>query len=92
MKKTLCIISIFIMFILIYLLQSNFFSWFQIAGVSPNLFVILTIFAGLFMGKIYGISIGILIGLCLDLLIGRTVRNKRYSYGASWFSRRQTKR
>ena len=51
MKKVLCVICIYIIFILIYLLQSHFFSWFTIGGVSPNLFIILTVFIGLFMRR-----------------------------------------
>lgn len=70
MKKVLSIIIIFITFILIYFLQSNFFNWFNIAGVKPNLFIILLLFIGIFIGKVYGISLGIIFGLLLDLFIG----------------------
>ena len=59
--------------IIIYYLQSNFFSWFNIAGIMPNLFVILVLFIGLFasrtMGTVYGVSIGIV----LDFLLGSKV-------------------
>ena len=68
MKKILSIIIIFITFIFIYFLQSNFFSWFNIAGVKPNLFIILSLIVGVFLGKIYGTSIGIIMGLLLDIL------------------------
>ena len=51
MKKALTIIILCITFIFIYLLELNFFSWFTIAGVKPNLFVILTLFIGLYSGK-----------------------------------------
>ena len=54
MKKILSTIIIFLIFILIYFLQSNFFSWFNIAGIKPNLFIILVLMVGLFVGKIYG--------------------------------------
>lgn len=51
MKKTLTIIVLCIVFILIYFLQLNFFNWFTIAGVKPNLFVILVLFIGLYTGR-----------------------------------------
>lgn len=51
MKKTLTIISIILVFFLIYFLQANFFTWFNIAGIMPNLYVILVLFIGLFMKR-----------------------------------------
>lgn len=60
-------ILIFIAF-LIYFLQSNFFNWFTIAGVKPNLFVIYILFIGLFGNKTIGVIYGIAIGIILDLL------------------------
>lgn len=71
MKKILSTIIIFLIFILIYFLQSNFFSWFNIAGVKPNIFIILVLITGLFIGKIYGATTGIVLGLLLDFFIGR---------------------
>ena len=73
MKKVLSIIVIFLTFIFIYFLQANFFIWFNIAGVKPNLFIILSLFIGVFIGKIYGMSIGIVLGLLLDLFIGKAI-------------------
>ena len=73
MKKVLSIIIIFVTFIFIYFLQSNFFIWFNIAGVKPNLFIILALLIGIFIGKIYGTSIGIICGLSLDLFIGKAI-------------------
>ena len=73
MKKTIINIVLVLTAFIIYYLQSNFFSWFNIAGVMPNLFVILVLFIGLFssatMGTIYGISIGIV----LDFLLGSRI-------------------
>lgn len=73
MKKALSIITLFIVFLIIYLLQSNFFTWFNIAGVKPNLFIIYILFIGLFLGKIFGISSGIIFGLIIDFLIGKRI-------------------
>ena len=81
MKKILSIISIFITFILIYFLQSNFFSWFNIAGVKPNLFIILSLFIGIFIGKIYGGVIGIIFGLFLDFFMGKAIGINAISLG-----------
>lgn len=91
MKKVLTIIVIFITFIFIYFLQTNFFSWFTIAGVKPNLFIILALFIGLFMNDTYGIVIGSILGVLLDLFIGKAIRNKRNRIRDSRISRRETK-
>lgn len=73
MKKTIINIVLVLIAFIIYYLQSNFFSWFNIAGVMPNLFVIFVLFIGLFssatMGTIYGMSIGIV----LDFLLGSRI-------------------
>ncbi|MEE1389823.1 MAG: rod shape-determining protein MreD [Clostridia bacterium] len=71
MKKILSTIIIFLIFILIYFLQSNLFNWFNIAGVKPNLFIILALIVGLFVGKTYGATTGIVLGLLLDFFIGK---------------------
>ena len=73
MKKILINIILFITFIIIYFLQSNLFSWFKIAGIMPNLFVIFVLFLGLYTNKITGITYGILLGLLIDLFIGKKV-------------------
>ena len=88
MRKVLSIIVIFILFIFIYFLQSNFFSWFNIAGVKPNLFIILTLIVGIFIGKIYGGSIGIIFGLLLDLFIGKALGINAIVLGIAGFMRR----
>lgn len=88
MKKILSIIIIFITFIFIYFLQSNFFSWFNIAGVKPNLFIILSLIVGIFIGKIYGASIGIIFGLLLDLFIGKALGINAIVLGIAGLMRR----
>ena len=89
MKKFLTILIILIVFILIYLLQTNFFNWFTIAGIKPNLFIIFALFLGLFMGEIYGGIIGAILGVLLDLFIGNAIRNKWNCANNSRFSRRK---
>lgn len=73
MKKVIINIVLIITTILIYFLQANFFSWFNIAGVMPNLFVILVLFIGLFGTKPMGVVYGLVIGIILDLIIGTRV-------------------
>ena len=68
MKKTISILVAFLMFFTIYFLQLNFFSWFNIAGVKPNLFIVLILCIGLFMGKRVAIPLGFVIGMYIDLL------------------------
>ena len=73
MKKVLAIVCLLLAFLIIYFIQADFFSWFTIAGVKPNLFVIFILFVGLFAGRKVGVILGIILGICLDLLVGRTV-------------------
>ena len=72
-------------FLIIYVLQANFFSWFTIASVKPNLFIIFILLVGLFAGRKVGVVFGIVIGLCLDLLIGRTIGISAILLGAVGF-------
>lgn len=73
MKKTLAIVLIILSFFIIYFFQANFFSWFTIAGVMPNLFVILVLFVSLYGGTKIGITSGILMGAYLDIVIEKTM-------------------
>lgn len=73
MRKGLTIILLIITFLIIYLLQANLFSWFNLAGIKPNLFVIFVLFIGLFSGEGRGITLGILFGISLDFFIGKSV-------------------
>ena len=73
MKKTIINIVLIITAIIIYYLQSNFFGWFNIAGIKPNLFVVLALFIGLFANRTMGTVYGIVIGLAIDFLIGTKI-------------------
>ena len=73
MKKVVSIVILIISFFIIYFIQSNFFTWFTIAGVEPNLFVIFILFIGLFAGKKLGIVLGIIFGFYIDVIIGRQI-------------------
>lgn len=73
MKKFLSILGIVYSFLIIYFLQINFFNWFNIAGVKPNLFVVLVVIIGLFAGKKVGCITGLLIGIYLDILTAKSI-------------------
>lgn len=73
MKKVIINIILFITFIIIYILQSNLFTWFKIAEVMPNLFIIFVLFIGLYGHKFMGVTYGIVLGLLLDLFIGKKI-------------------
>ena len=73
MKKFIINISLIIVFIIIYLLQTTFFTSFTIAEIKPNLFIILMLYIGLYMGRSYGIIYGIIYGIFIDIWIGRNI-------------------
>lgn len=73
MKKTVINVCLSLTIILIYFLQANFFSWFTIAGIMPNLFVIVILFIGLFGTRTMGTIYGLVVGILLDLIIGTKV-------------------
>ena len=67
MKKVIINIILIVAFLIIYFLHSNLFIWFKIAGVMPNLFVILVLFIGLYSNKYMGVTYGIIFGLLFML-------------------------
>lgn len=73
MKKALIIISLVIIFLIIYLLQTNLFLWFNLANIKPNLFVIFILVIGLFGGKSLGVTLGIFFGMSIDFFIGKSI-------------------
>ena len=68
MKKFLINITLILIGFIIYFLQSNFFNWFTIFGIKPNLFIIYILFIGLFGNRSMGVVYGSIIGIFLDLL------------------------
>lgn len=73
MRKILIHVLLIITFIIIYLLQTIFFSHFTIAGIMPNMFVILMLFIGLYMGRTMGVIYGIVYGIFIDFWIGKNL-------------------
>ena len=68
MKKTIINLSLILIGFIVYFLQANFFSWFNINGIKPTLFVIYVLFIGLFGNRSMGIIYGAIWGIFLDLL------------------------
>ena len=73
MRKIFINIVLIILGFLLYFFQSNFFSWFTIAGIKPNLFVIYILFIGLFGNKTMGAVYGIVLGALLDLIFNEKI-------------------
>ena len=73
MKKTLINLTLILIGFVIYFLQSNFFNWFTIAGVKPNLFIIYILFIGLFGTKSMTIIYSSVFGIILDFLFEEKV-------------------
>lgn len=71
MRKALCIFVIFLIFFLIYFLQSNICSLISLNNIKPNLFLIYVVFLGIAFNKYIAYSLGIIMGLFLDLTIGQ---------------------
>lgn len=73
MRKTGVTICLILLFIIIYLLQANFFVWFNLGGVKPNLFIIFILILGLFGGKKIGVVFGIVFGMALDFFVSKSI-------------------
>ena len=67
------ILGIVIIYFLIYFLHVNFFDWFTIAGIKPNLFVLLALFVGLYTGEKCGAISGFVMGLYTDFLFSSKI-------------------
>ena len=83
-KLTINLLLILTAFIL-YFLQANFFNWFTISKVMPNLFVIFILFIGLFSNRITGVIYGVVLGGILDLVIGTQIGINAVSLGVIGF-------
>lgn len=73
MKKFSSIVVLIFIYFLVYALQANFFNWFNIDGIQPNLLVILVLIVGIFSNKKVGFIAGFIIGLYTDFLFSQTI-------------------
>jgi rod shape-determining protein MreD len=85
-KKFIINVLLILAFIIIYFLHSNLFVWFRIAGVMPNLFVILVLFIGLYANKYMGVIYGVIFGLLLDLFVSKKIGVTAIMLGAVGFT------
>ena len=85
MKKALSILCLILTFFIIYFLQANFFTWFNIATIMPNVYVILVLFIGLFVKRKIGLACGIGFGLYLDIVLGKTIGTSALALGIVGF-------
>ena len=73
MKKAKVILLFILIYFAIYFFQVNFFSWFNINGVKPNLFVVLVLVIGLYTNSKAGQILGFIIGLYTDFLFSNSI-------------------
>ncbi|MBQ9119960.1 MAG: rod shape-determining protein MreD [Lachnospiraceae bacterium] len=66
-------IVVLIEIIISYLLQSSVFSYFELAGVVPDILLILVVSTAFFRGQKAGMLTGFLAGLLMDLCMGDVV-------------------
>ena len=59
-----------VMVIVLFLLETTVFHYFEIASVKPNLLLILTASFGFMEGKREGMYVGVLSGFLLDICFG----------------------
>ena len=85
LKKLVINLFLILTIFIIYFLQSNFFNWFNIAGVMPNIFIIFVLFIGLFTNKTVGTVYGVVIGLILDLLFSQKIGIQAVTLGLVGF-------
>ena len=85
MKKILGTIIIFLIFLIVYFIQVNLFNWFNIAGIKPNLILIMVVFLSIYIGKYYGFSIGVITGLLIDIFVGQTIGLNAIALGTIGF-------
>jgi rod shape-determining protein MreD len=75
------------------LLQSTLFAHIAIAGVTPDIILILTLFHSIFQGPRRGALFGFGLGLLEDIILGRFIGMNALSKGltggiAGWFAQR----
>ena len=78
-------ISMFIMIIVGFIFQTTIFRSLKIAGVSPNILVILTAIAGTMYGQYAGMFSGIICGLFVDLMYSSVIGVNIFIYAIVGF-------
>ncbi|MBB1548467.1 MAG: rod shape-determining protein MreD, partial [Clostridiales bacterium] len=73
MKKFKSFLILILVFLIIYFLQFNFFTWFNIRGIMPNLFIVFALLVGIFIGQKVGVAVGLFVGIIVDIVIGKQI-------------------
>ena len=63
-------ITLILIIIICYLLQSTVFQAFDFAGITPNLMIIIVSSVGFMWGRKEGMFVGIICGLLIDIFCG----------------------
>lgn len=66
-------VSMFLMIIVCFLLQTSVFPYLQLTNIMPNLLVILTATSGFMFGRKLGLFSGFICGALMDLMYGSVV-------------------
>ena len=67
------IVTIAILIVFCFILQTSVFSSLELAGVTPNLLLILTASFGFMRGKKEGMAVGFFCGLLIDVFVGNYI-------------------
>lgn len=78
-------VSMFIMVIIGFILQTTIFRSLQIADVSPNILVILTAIAATMYGQYNGMFVGVICGLFVDLMYSSVIGVNIFIYALVGF-------
>lgn len=73
-------ITVFILFLLNFILQTTIFHFFEIFGVVPNTTLVLVIIFSFLYKEFYGIFYGILFGLIQDIFFGQIIGVAAFAY------------
>ena len=73
-------IAIGIIIVVCFLLQSTFFHYLELAGVVPNLLLIVTMSFGLMRGRREGMLVGFFSGLLIDVFFGSVLGPYAFIY------------
>ena len=78
-------VSMFVMIIVGFILQTTLFRHLRIAGVSPNILVILTAIAGTMYGQYCGLFTGVISGLFVDMMFSSIIGVNIFIYAVIGF-------
>ena len=67
--------------LLIYFLQTTFFTWSAINGIKPNFIIVAVTLIAFLRGEYYGLVFGAFLGLLVDLFFGRAIGLNFFLYG-----------